>query len=151
MHLLGERQNQRALQQRRVRRLFGVNLQHSLPVLRRQGQFQHLAGVEVGVIGVSGEERIRLTVVAPPRKARRRPGHLHQTQAAVLHDQAQAIADLRVRRQRWISDAQRQQAAGRLFDAAVRIAEQIIERRAEQRLRTVIQAQANIGGIRWQA
>ncbi|MNL07962.1 hypothetical protein D3C87_1286620 [compost metagenome] len=78
LHLFGEGHNQRPLQQRRVLRLFRIDLQHSLPMLRRQAQRQRLAGVPVGVIGVSGEKRIRLAIHAPPGEARRRPGHLHQ-------------------------------------------------------------------------
>ncbi len=150
LHLFGERQNQRPLQQWRIRRLLGIDLQNSLPVLGRQGQVEYAAGVPVGVIGIGGEKCIRLAVVSPPGEARRRPGHLHQAQTTVLHDQAQAIANLRVRSQRWIGDAQRQQATGGLLDAAVRVAQQIIEGGTEQRLRTVIQTQADIRGIRRQ-
>ncbi|MNX96403.1 hypothetical protein D3C86_1287160 [compost metagenome] len=116
-------------------------------MLRRQAQFQHLAGVPVGVIGVGGEECIRLAIHAPPGEARRRAGHLYQTQATVLHDQTQAIADLRIRRQRRVGDAQWQQAAGGLLDATVGVAQQIVECRTEQRLRTVVQTQADITGV----
>ncbi|MNF64149.1 hypothetical protein D3C84_458730 [compost metagenome] len=116
-------------------------------MLRRQAQLQHLAGVPVGVIGVGGEECIRLAIHAPPGEARRRAGHLYQTQATVLHDQTQAIADLRIRRQRRVGDAQWQQAAGGLLDATVGVAQQIVECRTEQRLRTVVQTQADITGV----
>ncbi|MNQ58187.1 hypothetical protein D3C85_723770 [compost metagenome] len=72
---------------------------------------------------------------------------MYQAQATVLHDQAQAIADLRIRRQRRVGDAQWQQATGGLLDATVGVAQQVVEGRTEQRLRTVIQAQANIGRV----
>ena len=86
LHLASEAEDQRTLQQRHARRLRGVNIQHALPVLRRQLDGQRTAGVPVGVVGVGGEEGVSVLALAPPGEGRLRTGHLHQAQAAVLHD-----------------------------------------------------------------
>ncbi|MNZ54229.1 hypothetical protein D3C78_721270 [compost metagenome] len=120
-------------------------------MIGRQAQLQSAAGVPVGVIGIGGEEGIAVLAHAPPGELGVRPGHLHQTQAAVLHDQAQAVAHPRLAgSQHGIGQAQRQQLAGGLFDPAIGIGQQVVEIGAEQRLCTVVQAQADIPRIRRQ-
>ncbi|EFQ38374.1 putative membrane protein [Pseudomonas aeruginosa 39016] len=117
----------------------------------RQLDLQCAAGVPIGVVGVGGEESVAIDVAAPPGEPGVRASHLHQAQATVLHDQAQAVANPRLAAgQRRIGDAQRQQLAGGLLDAAVGILQQIIEIAQVGRGRAIGQAQAYVAGVRRQ-
>ena len=148
LHGLCEVENQHALQQRQLLGLGGVDIQHALEMIGRQTQAQGLAGMQIGVIRVGGQEGIAFGVATPPGEMGFRSRHLHQTQACGLQTQTQALIDPRLAfTQQRIGDAQRQQTTGGLLDTAPRVLQQIIQRATEQRVAAGRQLQLDVVGV----
>ena len=115
----------------------------------RQGQMQSLGRTPVGVIGVSGQEGVVGHVAPPPAEARLRARHLHQRQPGAGQPLGQCRGQALLRgRQGLQRDRQRQHAARGLFDAAVRILDQVVHPAVEFAGRRVLRkTHAHLGRV----
>ncbi|NKF67603.1 hypothetical protein GO296_04884 [Ralstonia solanacearum] len=147
------------MQQRLVLAGALIGFQHLLPVVGGQADADRAAGQPIGVVSVRGDQRTAAGQLAPPAEGAVGAGQ--QREALALRAQ-QRIDTLRARRvavgqaragggQALLRQRQRDQAAGGLLGAAVRVFDQVVGHTGELAGGVADHAQAHVARIGGQA
>ena len=158
-HLVGKPQRQRAVQQRLVLAGALVGFEHLLPVVCRQADADRTAGEPIRVIRIRRDQRAAGRQLAPPAEGAVGAGQQRQTLTLRAQQRIDALRACRAAvaqaraggSQTLLGKRQRDQAAGGLLGAAVRILDQVIRHAGELAGRVADHAQAHVARIGRQA